>query len=95
MAPVSCDIRPALGDMAPAAWEMPPAPWEMAPALCDTAPASSQMPPAALFALPFELQPLDAFEKLAIWSEGGADVGFDQQRLVHYTVIIQVEQLVA
>ena len=58
-------------------------------------PASEEMEPAPLFLRPLELQPLDALEKLAVRPEGRADVGFDQQRVVHDTVIVQVEQLIA
>jgi hypothetical protein len=68
-------------------------------------PLGDMEPPARELALPtpdlrfpalaMKLQPFDLLEKLAIWPEGGADVGFDQQGGVHDTVFVQVQQLIS
>ena len=102
MTPESCDIEAASCEVTPDSCDIEAASCEVTPASCDIesppchmTPASPEIASGPLFLGSLKLQPFDLPEKLAIRSEGGPDVGFDQQRDVHDTVIIQVEQLIA
>lgn len=91
----SCDIALALCDMGLAPCDMAVASRYIALAPCDMALGLRKIAPARLFTASLKLQSLDALEELAVRAEGGADVGFDQQRDVHDAIFVQVQQLVA
>ena len=89
-----CGIAAASSRMGPASCDKASVRLGTPPALNRLAPDPGRMIPAPLLLRPLELYPLDAFEKLALWPETRANIGFGQQRGIHNTVVTKVKQRV-